>query len=188
MSTVQNKEGADWAHPVEANGMGACLTRGYNGKEVQGQIFDAHFVEFSYADGTRMLSQCRHQPYTWGIVDEFFHTASQRQGRTVAGGGPAIKLKHNNPTVQEHYDLQQAIQEDKKLHEGWYGAISSMTAVLGRMATYSGQVIKWDDLVQNGLDTFPTELSWEAHPPVMPDANGFYPIPTPGKYKPYSRA
>jgi hypothetical protein len=85
--------------------------------------------------------------------------------------------------VQEHYDLQQAIKENKKYHEGWHGAISCMTAVMGRMATYSGKNIVWDELVEKGYDTFPTEISsWQSTAPVQPDANGFYPIPIPGKY------
>jgi myo-inositol 2-dehydrogenase / D-chiro-inositol 1-dehydrogenase len=188
MTAVLKKEGADWAHPIEANGMGACLTRGYNGKDVQGQIFDAHFIEFVYPNGVRLLSQCRHQPNTWSVVNEYFHATGLPQGRTVAGGGPEIKLQFPNGMVQEHYDLQQAIREDQKHNEGWYGAVSSMTAVLGRMATYSGLVVKWDDLIKNGPDTFPEQLSWDANPPVMPDANGFYPIPMPGKYNPYARS
>lgn len=185
MSVTQNKEGADWVHPVEANGMGACVTRGYNGKDVQGQIFDAHFIEFTYPNGMRMYSQCRHQPSTWETVSEYFHATQQPQGRAVEGGGTPVRLKFRDPYVQEHFDLQQAIKEDTKLHEGWYGAIDSMTAVMGRMATYSGRIIKWDDLVEKGADTFPTELSWDANPPVMPDEKGFYPIPVPGQYRPY---
>lgn len=183
MAAVLNKEGADWAHPIEANGMGASLTRGYNGKNVQGQIFDAYFVEFTFDNGTRMYSQCRHQPGTWGIVNEFFHSTLQPKGRAVAGTGTNPKLQHANPYVQEHYALQQAIKDDKKLHEGWHGAISSMTAVLGREAVYSGRIVRWDDLVKNGPDTFPTKLAWDANPPVMPDQNGMYPIPVPGQYK-----
>lgn len=186
-STVLNKEGADWAHPVEANGMGASLTRGYNGKNIQGQIFDAHFIEYTYENGLKMFSQCRHQPGTWDSVTEFFHSTGQPKGRNVAGGGPQVRLNFNNPYVQEHYDLQQAIANDKKLNEGWHGAISSMTAVLGRMATYSGKVVKWDTLVAEGVDSFPAELSWKSNPPVMPDDNGFYPIPVPGKFNPYKQ-
>ncbi len=185
MAAVLKKEGPDWAHPVEANGMGASLTRGYNGKEVQGQIFDAHFVEFTYPDGTKMYSQCRHQPGTWSPVTEFFHSSTQPRGRNVSGAGSPVKLAFGNPYVQEHYDLQQAIQKDTPIHEGWYGAISTMTAVLGRMATYSGNVVKWDELVEKGSDTFPKDTSsWDAKPPVLPDANGFYPIPMPGRFNP----
>jgi myo-inositol 2-dehydrogenase/D-chiro-inositol 1-dehydrogenase len=182
MSTWLKKEGKDWAHPVEANGMGASLTRGYNGKDKQGMIFDAHFCEFTYENGTKMLSQCRHQPKTWGSVSEAIHSTNYLKGVGAAGQGP--KMQFDNPYVQEHYDLQQAIKENKKHNEGWYGAISSMTAVLGRTATYSGQVVKWDELTTKGADSFPTEIgSWDSKPPIMPDANGFYPIPLPGAWK-----
>ena len=188
MSTVLNKSGPDWAHPVEANGMGASLTRGYNGKDKQGQLFDAHFVEFTYENGTKMLSQCRHQPGTWGNVSEWIHSSNSPKG-VSAGAGKGVTVKFTNPYEQEHYDLQQAIKNDTKHFEGWYGAISTMTAVMGRMATYSGQQIYWDELVKNGVDLFPTDVSsWDAKPTVMPDANGFYPIPMPGLYNPYKKA
>jgi hypothetical protein len=185
MSAVLKKEGADWAHPVEANGMGACLTRGYNGKNVQGQIFDAHFVEFTYENGVKMYSQCRHQPGTFSSVSEAVHTTADPKGRAVSERGAEIKLQHNNPGVQEHYVLQQAIVEGKKHNEGWYGASSSMTAVLGRMATYSGKVVRWDELVDKGPDLFPPNITWDTPPPVLPNAEGFYPIPMPGKYDPF---
>jgi len=185
MSAAMGVEGANWAHPVTANGMGASLTRGYNGKQTQGQIFDAHFIEYTYSNGVKLYSQCRHQPNTYSDVSEHVHTTLKIGGQGVStSGGP--KLEFDGPYVQEHYDLQQAVANDKKLNEGWYGAISSMTAVMGRMATYSGKVIKWDDLATKGADLFPQgELTWETKPPVLPDENGFYPIPMPGKYKAY---
>jgi len=185
VSAILKKEGADWAHPVEANGMGACTTRGYDGKKTQGQIFDAHFVEFTYENGLKMFSQCRHQPNTFSNVNEYFHAVKEPKGRPVSARGQ-IKLQHGNPYVQEHYILQQAIVNGTKHNEGWYGAISSMTATLGRMATYSGKVIKWDDLVTKGQDMFPPDINWNTRPPVVPDANGFYPIPVPGKYDPFT--
>ena len=41
-----------------------------------------------------------------------------------------------------------------------------MTAVLGRMATYSGQTVKWDDAVAKGTSEFPEKLAWDAPAPV----------------------
>ncbi len=58
-----------------------------------------------------------------------------------------------------------------------------MTALLGRMATYSGQVIQWDDAINSELNLMPAKFAWDADPPVLPDENGFYPIPTPGVTK-----
>ncbi len=162
------------AHPVEANGMGGRVNRGN-----YGDIFDHHFIEFTYADGTKMFSQSRHQPGTWNQVSEFVHGTQGSRGVSV-GGGP--ELESNNPYVQEHVDLIKAIREDRKLNEGWYGAVSSMTAVLGRMASYSGQVVRWDDAVAKGPAESPERLAWDAKPRSLPGEDGFYPFPIPGVY------
>ncbi len=69
--------------------------------------------------------------------------------------------------------------------EGWHGATSSLTTIVGRMATYSGQVVKWDDAVAKGTSEFPESLAWDAKAPVVKDANGDYPIPVPGVFKPF---
>ncbi len=195
---IHNLDVCNWAmmkdndaaevHPVDANGMGGCSTR-YVGKwKGTGQIFDHHFVEFTYADGTKMFSQCRHMPNTWSFVGEgvlgtkgesncsnTIKTASEWRYR-----GP-----NTNSMVQEHKDLIEAIRNNKKYHEGWRGANSSMTAVLGRMATYSGQIVKWDDATAKGGTEFPAKLAWDAKAPVCKDKDGNYPIPTPGVYKAY---
>ena len=164
------------AHPVEANGMGGRVNRGN-----YGDIFDHHFVEFTYANGTKMFSQCRHQPGTWDAVSEYVHGTQGNRG--VSGGD--VKLESGNPYVQEHVDLIKAIRSGAKLNEGWFGANSSMTAVLGRMATYSGQVVKWDDAVTKGPSEAPDQLAWDAKPKSLPGSDGFYPFPIPGVYKAY---
>ena len=175
---VMNKDGDPRkAHPVEANGMGGRVNRGN-----YGDIFDHHFVEFTYADGTKVFSQSRHQPGTWDAVSEYVHATKGSRDVSV-GGGP--KLESGNPYVQEHVDLMKAIAADKKLNEGWHGAASSMTAVLGRMATHSGQVVKWDEAVEKGPQESPEVIAWDAQPRHMPGPDGFYPFPIPGLYKPY---
>ena len=57
--------------------------------------------------------------------------------------------------------------------------------MLGRMATYSGQIVKWDDAAANGPSEMPERFAWDANPKAMPDAAGNYPIAMPGVYKPY---
>ena len=56
-----------------------------------------------------------------------------------------------------------------------------MTAILGRMATYSGKIVKWDDALAKGIDLSPEKYDWAAAPPVVPDEKGNYPVPVPGK-------
>ncbi len=165
------------AHPVEAHGMGGRVNRGN-----YGDIFDHHYIEFTYADGTKMFSQSRHQPGTWNQVNEFVHGTKGSRAVSV-GGGP--ELESGNPYVQEHVALLKAIRDDQELNEGWHGAISSMTGVLGRMASYSGQVVRWDDAVARGPSEGPERLAWDAKPRSMPNPDGLYPFPLPGMYKPY---
>ena len=58
-----------------------------------------------------------------------------------------------------------------------------MTSILGRMATYSGQIIEWDKAINSGLDLHPKVYDWNAATPVVPNADGFYPIAVPGVTK-----
>ena len=191
---IHNLDVCNWAkgdHPVEANGMGACTLRYRGGNKGMGQIFDHHFVEFTYADGAKMFSQCRHMPNCFNSVSEAAHgTDGESNCSGVITGKNAWKFdgkggKNKNSMVQEHIDLINAIRNNLKYNEGYHGATSSMTAVLGRMATYSGQVVKWDDAVKKGTSEFPAKLAWDAPAPVVLDANGDYPIPIPGVFKPY---
>jgi hypothetical protein len=58
-----------------------------------------------------------------------------------------------------------------------------MTSILGRMATYSGQVIDWDKAINSGLNLHPSVYAFDAAAPVNPGPDGFYPVPVPGVTK-----
>jgi len=193
---IHNLDIANWvhnAHPVEANGMGGRQFRtGARFNNDVGHIYDHHFVEFTYPDGSKVFSQCRHIPKCWNNVSEYAYgtsgesnCAGRIQGRTDwRYDGPRV-----NPYDQEHVDLIEAILQDKPLNDGWHGATSSFTAVLGRMATYSGQIVKWDEAVEKGPQEVPdpSQWRWDAKPPVVPDKNGSYEyaVAIPGIYKAY---
>jgi hypothetical protein len=82
---------------------------------------------------------------------------------------------------QEHHDLFAALRRGEVYNEGDYGAESTFTAILGRMATYSGKVVRWDEALRDGADLSPAAYDFAATPPVVPDADGNYPVPVPGK-------
>ena len=65
----------------------------------------------------------------------------------------------------EHVDLVNAIRRGLKLNDGWHSATSSFTAVLGRMATYSGLEVEWDEAVAKGPSELPARLAYDADPP-----------------------
>ncbi|WP_422861540.1 Gfo/Idh/MocA family protein [Flagellimonas sp. W118] len=189
---IHNIDVANWfigEYPVSAQGMGGRLVR--TGKEY-GEIFDHHFVEFTYPSGAVVASQCRHQPNTMYRVGEAFQGT---KGTVVTNDGGTAKIydingkelhsisnsEGHNPYQEEHNRLFASIRNNEVINNGEYGAKSTMTAILGRMATYSGKVITWEEAMKSELSLVPEELSWDANPPVMPNEDGSYPIPTPGK-------
>jgi predicted dehydrogenase len=187
---IHNIDVINWfkgGYPVKAQGMGGRQVR--NGKD-NGEIYDHHYVEFQYADGSILNSQCRHMPGTMSKVDEYLvgtkGTISCGAGLIKKSNGSSIyqfdTKTDNNPYQTEHDELFAAIAKGEyKFDNAEYGAKSTMTAIMGRMATYSGQVMEWDKLLKSGIGLGPREFAWNAMPPVLPDTNGFYPIATPGK-------
>ena len=147
-------------------------------------------IEFEYADGVRHYCQARQQPGTWSHVSDHVHGT---QGEMTIGEGawglPAAtprtlrgkQFGGQNPYQREHDDLMASIRGSGPYRfEGDYGATSSMTAVMGRMATYSGQLITWEQAIQSEVALAPKRYALDAEPPTMPDAAGNYPVAMPG--------
>lgn len=183
---IHNIDVSNWlkdAHPVAAYGMGGRELR--DGRD-HGQIFDHHSVEFTYADGSTMLSQCRHMPGCDSRVTEY---ATGTKGSAHIGGQkitmPDGDWQYAGPKVDpyqaEHDHLFAAIRKGEHYNESEYGATSTMTSILGRMATYSGKTISWEQAINSKIDLSPAKYDFAAAPPVMPDSDGKYPVPVPGK-------
>ncbi len=179
-------------HPVIAQGMG-----GRAGTEPHsvGEIFDHHYVEFKYGqefNSAVMNSQCRQIRGTWRKVAEEIHGSD---GILELGTGKITDLKGNvkwqyrkpriitNPYQVEHDTLHAAIKDDTPLNNAYYGAKSSFTSSLGRLATYSGQEITWDDAVKSNFSIMPKEFDFNAEAPVQPDSDGNYNVAIPGEWK-----
>jgi predicted dehydrogenase len=183
---IHNMDVSNWlkgAHPIKANGMGGCQVR--KGKDY-GETFDHHAVEFEYPDGTRMFSQCRHIPNCWNSVSEHAQgtkgTADISRGIIVGKDTDAWRYRGPTPDPYqvEHDDLFASIRAGNPLNEAVDGANSTMTAILGRMCTYSGKEIKWDDALNSQIDLQPETYAFEATPKSVPDSDGLYPLPVPG--------
>ncbi len=181
------------AWPVSAQGQGGRQTR----KEPD-QMYDHFAVEYRFADGTRMLAQGRHMEGCWGF---FGNMVDGTTGSAVLGEGqprPRLYKGHqqtsenllwhhrgpaHNPYQEEHDCLFAAIRENKPYNETERCARSAMTAIMGRMAAETGKMITYDQALASehvlapGLD----EYTMESDAPVMPDADGHYPIPNPGQ-------
>jgi predicted dehydrogenase len=188
---IHNLDVSNWvknAYPVRAHGMGGRQVR--VGKDF-GEIFDHHFVEYEYEDGSRMFSQCRHQPGTMSRVTEMFqgtNGSAPQPGTLVTRSGHEL-FKHDsrndpNPYQVEHDELFEAIAKGQyKYADAENGAKATMTSILGRMATYSGQVVEWKDAMASNLSLMPQQFDWKAAPPVLPGADGMYACAVPGVTK-----
>jgi predicted dehydrogenase len=189
---IHNIDVVNWfkgGTPVKAQGMGGRQVR--NGKD-NGEIFDHHYVEFTYADGSVLNSQCRHIPGTMSKVDELLIGT---KGKIACGAANITDYKgkvlyqfdtktDNDPYQTEHDELFAAIAKGEyKFADAEWGAKSTMTSILGRLATYTGQVVEWDKALASPLNLQPQSYDFNAPPPVLPNAEGYYPIPTPGVTK-----
>ncbi|MEM9016661.1 MAG: Gfo/Idh/MocA family oxidoreductase [Verrucomicrobiota bacterium] len=180
-------------NPISAQGMG-----GRAGTEPRnvGEIFDHHYVEFRYGPehgNVIMNSQCRHIRDTWRQVGEEIHGT---EGILHLGSGKITDRKGEvkwqyrkersgepNPYQIEHDQLHAAIKDDTPLNNAYYGAKSSFSSVFGRLATYSGQNITWEDAINSDFSIMPEEFDFNAEAPVKPDADGNYEIAIPGQWK-----
>jgi len=153
-----------------------------------GEIFDHHAVEFEYADGSHLFSQCRHINGCWDSVSEHAQGtkgAVDIDAYTINGKGKhhwkfESKGKSADAYQVEHDDLFHAIRNNLPYNEVEYGAKSTMTAILGRMATYSGQVITWDQALNSQVNLGPDVYAWDAKPKPELGSDGLYPMIIPG--------
>ena len=188
---IHNIDVANWflgEYPISAQGMGGRQVR--IGKEY-GEIFDHHFVEFTYPSGAVIASQCRHQPDTMNRVSEFFQgtkgtVSTEGDNATIKAWDGETIFEHRgqddpNPYQVEHIKLFESIRNGGVISNAENGANSTMTAILGRMATYSGKVVKWDEAIKSNLALAAEQLTWDSPAPVQPNADGTYVIPMPGK-------
>jgi len=189
---IHNLDVINWLmddYPKTAQGQGGRLLR--NGVD-HGQIFDHHFVEYTYANGHKMFSQSRHMPQCSKNVSE--HVVGSKGYANISAGrifspdgneifkcneGPGQRLGHQ----QEHHDLFASLSQGVMPNEAEYGAKSTMTAILGRLATYSGVELDWNSAINSNV-TLAENLeeleNLESEAPLQPDENGKYPVARPG--------
>ena len=162
---VHNIDVCNWvlkAHPVKAWGMGARQQLLANHKS--GEIWDNFAVEYEYPNGVHMHSYC-------GQIKRDFSPVSEAIVGTKGTSNPGGNIKPTqgeawryrpkedvDPYVQEHVDLINAIVNDTPLNEAAQVTDSTLTAIMGREAAYSGSVVEWDDVLKSKFSYGPPEL------------------------------
>lgn len=185
---IHNTDIVNWvkgSYPVRAHALGGRSA--FSGPD-HGDIFDHFFIEYEYADGTKLNSQIRTVLGTFNKGGAYFlgtnGTANIREGIKDRTGKTLWRHRggdDENPYQLEHDQFFAAIRNDQPMNDTEWGAMSTMTTILGRMAAHSGQMLTWDDAFNSELSLLPETFSWDANPPVMPDKDGNYPVPVPGK-------
>lgn len=180
---VHNIDVCNWAlggHPVKCVAMG--------GREVRrqpeyGHIFDHFAVQYTYAEGQVMNSQCRQIEGCANRVAEQILGSdgalnTDDPNAEITGKNPWKHNRKNNnaPYVQEHTDLVESIVAGKPLNEAQRIAESTLTAIMGRMSAYTGQEITWEQALNSKLDLTPPSYAFDQAMPV-PD------VAVPGRTK-----
>jgi myo-inositol 2-dehydrogenase / D-chiro-inositol 1-dehydrogenase len=166
---VHNIDVANWVlkgHPIKATGVGGRQSRT---EPKYGHIYDHFGIDFEYASGARVLSMCRQIDGTASRIEEHFNGANGSAIMRSTGAneikGPKpwafnTSEKPISPYVQEHTDLIASIRAGKPYNELQQVAESTLTAIMGREAAYTGQEILWDDLLKADQDLTPPQVAF----------------------------
>lgn len=165
---IHNIDVATWFMgqvPEHAVGFGGRARR------LTGDIFDFFSVDYYYPKNKRMLHTARQIDGCDGNVSE---QIMGTKGMVKLNGG-AMKIVDwddnilweydyeskpvNNPYVQEHIHLIESIRENKKINQAEDLAMSTLVAILGREAAYTGKSIDWGEIMASKLRYGPEEYT-----------------------------
>ncbi len=177
---VHNLDIMNWvfnAHPISAYAMGGRQARPNRN---YGHIYDHFAVEFEYPNGVRMFSQCRQMEHCQDRVEESvvgsLGTSNCHNYIGLKnGGGWKFPGGDGNAYRLEHANLIRSIRAGTPLNEARNIAESTLAGIMGRDAAYSGQLVKWDTLLDSEKRLGPDK--YEFGPLPFPD------VPAPGNYK-----
>ncbi len=152
-------------YPVSAIGMGGRQVR--TGSEY-GNIYDHHGVVYEFANGAKLFSNTRQIPgcktdMSAGAVGSKGQAkiSERKNGLTIVGENNwTYSGEDNNIYQTEHNELFAGIRAGNPINNGRYMALSTMLAIMGRMATYTGQLITWDDAMNSKEDLTPPRYEW----------------------------
>jgi predicted dehydrogenase len=159
-------------YPVKAVGMGGrqVLT-----EPEYGQIYDHFSVTYEYADGAKLVSNCRQQPHCKNEMST--HVAGTRGRGLLAERRNGLQIKTKGATwtydgpeneiyQTEHDELFASIRHGKPINNGEYMARSTLLAIMGRMAAYTGEEITWEMAQRSKENLSPSRYAWDAQPPA----------------------
>jgi predicted dehydrogenase len=175
--------------PLHAWGMGGRQVRT---DSQYGDIFDHHAVVYEYADGTRVYAFSRQQPNCFNDVSYMVLGTKGRLTKGTGGWGRFVIEGETNwdsgkeqtsSEMNSFREMFSAMKAGEPVNDSVAMARSTMLAILGRMATHSGQRITWQQAFESNKVLAPERYAWDAKPPVLPGPDGKYPHAIPGVTK-----
>jgi predicted dehydrogenase len=162
-------------YPVRAMGMGG---RSVLASTEYGNIYDHFSVVYEYENGARLVSNTRQHPKTKGDMSAVALGSKGRSLLSEKDAGMWIKGEKDwvfegpNPNLydEEHRELFASIRAGKPINNGEYMAKSTLLAIMGRMAAYTGQQITWKMAMESKEDLTPPKWDWSAKLPDPPVA------------------
>jgi predicted dehydrogenase len=156
-------------YPKKAIGMGGRTVR--TGPEF-GNIFDHHSVVYEFANGTKLFSNTRQMPDCASDLSVQVvgskgkaHLSERKNGVSIQGETSWRYERESRDIYQaEHDDLFASIRSGKPINHGEYMAYSTLLAIMGRMATYTGKTITWDSALNSKEDLSPAKYEWGSIP------------------------
>ncbi|MAG57997.1 MAG: oxidoreductase [Planctomycetes bacterium] len=189
-SLVHNVDRMSWIMkeemPESCFGLGG---RSASFGEVYGDMFDHHTAVYEYASGARLFGLCRTQvgcyPNGGDVIMGSKGTCHLGQCRVEGETDWRYDGPSNNPYDAEQKALIDAVRTNQPINSGHYMANSTMVAVLGQIACYSGKMTQWDKACKSGLEFGPSpeDSTFETEPPTLKRPTGNYPLPKPGLTK-----
>jgi len=160
-------------YPATALGIGGRAQR--TGPDF-GNIYDHHAVIYEWANGTRLHAYCRQQSGLRGDIS--VHVAGEKGIAKLAERDRGLVLEtgdrwaydgpKNNIYQTEHDELFASIRKGQPINNGDYMCKSTLMAIMGRMATYTGQQITWEQAMNSKENLSPDGWTWDSNPPKSP--------------------
>ncbi len=153
-------------YPVRCSGLGGRQVR--TGPQF-GHIFDHMSVVYEYGNGVKCFSNCRQMRGCANDVSDHIigarGTCDVMQHRIHGSNAwryPADQLSRDvDMYQQEHNEMFASIRRGQPINDGERMAKSTLMAIMGRMACYTGQVVTWDQALNSRQDLTPPSYRWD---------------------------
>jgi myo-inositol 2-dehydrogenase/D-chiro-inositol 1-dehydrogenase len=176
---VHNIDKLNWA----MNNVAPLRAVAHGGRQVRtdpayGHIYDHFSVVYDYPNGAKGFLFCRQQDNCASDNSDVIWGTKGTCNILGFRGAPNIvgenqwRYKGERPDMYqiEHNELFASIRAGKAHNDGPWMAQSTMMAILGRMAGYTGQSITWEEAMASNETLMPAKLDWKAPLPVAPVA------------------